>query len=179
MIKQRDRLRECIAELEDERDRLRKIVDEQCRFSSVCCEYREQRDGIEAKLRMELRGHPDSQLWGDAGLIAATMRCVDAHDEAVEQRDEWKAKYIQQNLDLNCELMDPNGTIWDHAEKLERELTAVTEQRDEARQELTAMIEQRDEARRLAEKYRHLSCDSLDEADETLLPWETTNPNEL
>ena len=45
--------------------------------------------------------------------------------------------------------------------------------------ELTAMTEQRDEARRLAEKYRYLSCDSLDEAEETLLPWETTNPNEL
>jgi hypothetical protein len=44
---------------------------------------------------------------------------------------------------------------------------------------LIAMTEQRDEARRLAEKYRHLSCDSLDKADETLLPWETTNPNEL
>jgi hypothetical protein len=46
----------------------------------------------------------------------------------------------------------------DHAETLERELTA---------------------ARRLAEKYRNLSCDSQDEADETLLPWETINPNEL
>jgi hypothetical protein len=34
-------------------------------------------------------------------------------------------------------------------------------------------------ARRLAEKYRNLSCDSQDEADETLLPWETTNQNEL
>jgi|Laugrespbdmm15sd_2_1035082.scaffolds.fasta_scaffold46963_3 hypothetical protein len=49
----------------------------------------------------------------------------------------------------------------------------------ELERELTAMTEQRDEARRLAEKYRYLSCDSLDEADETLLPWETTNPNEL
>jgi hypothetical protein len=38
---------------------------------------------------------------------------------------------------------------------------------------------ERDEARRLAEKYRNLSCDSQYEADETLLPWETTNPNEL
>ena len=35
------------------------------------------------------------------------------------------------------------------------------------------------EARRLAERYRNLSCDSQDEADETLLPWETTNQNEL
>jgi len=89
-----------------------------------------QRDAIEAKIRIELRGHPDSELWGDAGLIAATMRCVDALDEVTEQRDEWKAKYIQQNLDLGCELMDPNGTIWDHAEKVQSELTAVTEQRD-------------------------------------------------
>jgi len=48
----------------------------------------EQRDGIEAKLRIELRGHPDSELWGDTGLIAATMRCVDALDEATERRDE-------------------------------------------------------------------------------------------
>jgi hypothetical protein len=44
---------------------------------------------------------------------------------------------------------------------------------------LASVTEQRDEARRLAEKYRNLSCDSQDEADETLLPWETTNPNEL
>lgn len=28
------------------------------------------------------------------------------------------------------------------------------------------------EARRLAEKYRNLSCETQDEADETLLPWE-------
>jgi hypothetical protein len=53
-----------------------------------------------------------------------------------------------------------------------RELTA-------ARAEIEAVTEQRDEARRLAEKYRNLSCDSQDDADETLLPWETTNPNEL
>ena len=34
------------------------------------------------------------------------------------ERDEWKAKYIQQNKDLGCEQMDPNGTIWDHAATL-------------------------------------------------------------
>ena len=50
------------------------------------------------------------------------------------------------------------------ARKLERELTAVTEQRDEAR--------------RLAERYRDLSCDTLEKADETLLPWEITSQNE-
>jgi hypothetical protein len=46
-----------------------------------------QRDGMEEKLRIELRGYPDSELWGDAGLIAATMRCVDALDVVTAQRD--------------------------------------------------------------------------------------------
>jgi uncharacterized coiled-coil DUF342 family protein len=91
------------------------------------------------------------------------------------------------------------GDVFDFARKLERELAAVTEQRDEAREELAELkaeygtwwaqkriaidelkevTEQRDEARRLAEKYRYLSCDSLEKADETLLPWEITTPNE-
>lgn len=50
-------------------------------------------------------------------------------------------------------------------ETLERELAAVTEQRDEAR--------------RLAEKYRNLSCQDQDQADATLLPWETNQSTEL
>ena len=47
-----------------------------------------------------------------------------------------------------------------------------------ANQDIFELAEQRDKARKLAERYRNLSCDSQDEADETLLPWET-NPNEL
>jgi chromosome segregation ATPase len=72
------------------------------------------------------------------------------------------------------------------AERLTSEIRSVTEQRDGLRSgidyasdQLSKVTEQRDEARRLAEKYRNLSCDSQDEADETLLPWEITNPNEL
>ena len=44
--------------------------------------------GIEDKMRVELGGHPNSGLWGEAGLIAATMRCVDALGEVTDQRDE-------------------------------------------------------------------------------------------
>ena len=51
-------------------------------------------------------------------------------DQARRERDEWKAKYIQQNKDLGIEMMDPNGTIWDYAKKVQRELTVVTKQRD-------------------------------------------------
>jgi uncharacterized coiled-coil protein SlyX len=53
-------------------------------------------------------------------------------------------------------------------------LTAALDNINELNKILIAVTEQRNEARRLAEKYRYLSCDSLDEADETLLPWETT-----
>ena len=97
-------------------------------------EARGQLAGIENKMRGELGGHPDSELWGDAGLIAATMRCVDAIGEVTDQRDEWKAKYIQQNKDLGCEQMDPNGTIWDYAKKLQAKrdelLAAIRNLRD-------------------------------------------------
>jgi len=46
------------------------------------------------------------------------------------ERDEWKAKHIQQNKDLGCEMMDPNGTIWDYAKKLQRELAEAREYAD-------------------------------------------------
>jgi len=59
-----------------------------------------------------------------------------------EQRDEWKAKYIQQNKDLGCEMMDPNGTIWDHAKKVQLELTAMTEQQDGLRSGIDYASEQ-------------------------------------
>ena len=31
---------------------------------------------VEEQLRIALDGHPESELWGDNGLIAATMRCA-------------------------------------------------------------------------------------------------------
>jgi hypothetical protein len=45
----------------------------------------------------------------------------DAYRELERERDEWKAKYIKQNKDLGCEMMDPSGTIWDYASGLQRE----------------------------------------------------------
>jgi len=65
-------------------------------------------------------------------LAAAQERMINAERE----RDEWKAKYIQQNKDLGCEMMDPNRTIWDYAKKVQRELTVVTKQRDQLERRL-------------------------------------------
>ena len=64
------------------------------------------------------------------GILLAAMRVKEERDEAREQRDEWKSKYIQQNKDLGCEQMDPDGTIWDYAKKVQTDLSAMTEQRD-------------------------------------------------
>jgi hypothetical protein len=44
-------LNERLIAVTKQRDGLQKIVDEQCRFSSVCCEYREQRDGLAMALQ--------------------------------------------------------------------------------------------------------------------------------
>jgi hypothetical protein len=85
-------------------------------------EARERLTGIEIVMRAELGGHPDSELWGDAGLIAATMRCVDALDEVTEQRDEARAENIgwQNKWQVAVEM----------AALAQNELTAITEQRD-------------------------------------------------
>jgi hypothetical protein len=53
-----------------------------------------------------------------------------------------------------------------------------TQERPALPDALDEVTEQRDEARRLAKRYRDLSCDTLEEADETLLPWEITSQNE-
>ena len=73
---------------------------------------------------------PDARrglLWRRQRLqLAAQQRRLE------RERDEWKEKFIQQNKDLRCEMMDPNGTIWDHAKKLQDENKAIQEQLDSA-----------------------------------------------
>ena len=39
-----------------------------------------------------------------------------------KERNEWKQKFIQQNKDLGCEMMDPGGTIWDYAKNLQADI---------------------------------------------------------
>jgi hypothetical protein len=59
----------------------------------------------------------------DDNFFPATVywRMCDLARTLERERDEWKAKFLQQNKDLGCELRDPNGTIWSHAATLERE----------------------------------------------------------
>lgn len=85
------------------------------------------------------------------------------------------------------------GNWLDYCKTLERELTAAREELADLKKHIDVQNklintlqskkvkfkEQRDEARKLAEKYRYLSCDSQEEADATLLPWENNQPTEL
>ena len=66
----------------------------------------------------------------------------------------------------------PNEGAWDFKVRQEKTMESLE-------RELTTITEQRDEARKLAEKYRYLSCDSQEQADETLLPWENNQTTEL
>ena len=109
-----------------------------CDLEHALAEEGKHRNKIEDKLRVDLRKHPDSELLGDAGLIAATTRCVDALDTVTEQQDEYKAAL--QSAD-------------NHNHEIATKLEIVTEQRDEAREQLTA---ERALANRLASQLKPL-----------------------
>lgn len=47
---------------------------------------------------------------------------AEAMEQLKRERDEWKKKYEDLNHSLMCELRDPNGTIWEHAASLQRQL---------------------------------------------------------
>lgn len=65
------------------------------------------------------------------------------------ERDDWKARYIQQNKDLGYEMRDPNLTIWGHAKKLQDENKALQEQLDAAI--MLGKMQERRHERELAE----------------------------
>jgi predicted nucleic acid-binding Zn-ribbon protein len=100
----------------------------------------------------------------------------DAYRELERERDEWKAKYIKQNKDLGCEMMDPAGTIWDYASGLQRENVQLKREVDRERALANEAIatwrktkEERDEARdqrdRLAEAIYKTIMENLHLAD--------------
>jgi predicted phage gp36 major capsid-like protein len=60
-------------------------------------------------------------------LAAIKATCDDYRIQACSmaaERDAWKAKFIKANKDYGCELRDPYGTIWEHAEELRKERDA-------------------------------------------------------
>lgn len=91
-------------------------------------------------------------------LLAATNKVVELHNENVQLHTEL--------ADAKCKLAKYQNDSGDDSLYNVRRL----------RSELNESIKQRDEARRLAEKYRYLSGESQEEADETLLPWENNQP---
>ncbi len=65
------------------------------------CKYIEphgSKERVEEQLRIAMDGATDSELWGDTGLIAATMRCVEAIgqiEDLVTTDHESKDAFIQ------------------------------------------------------------------------------------
>lgn len=59
------------------------------------------------------------------GQLRTAVVDVDFARKLERERDEWKAKFIQANKDYGFELMDPCGTIWDHAKRLQQELQDI------------------------------------------------------
>ena len=70
------------------------------------------RGQLEKQLRIALDGHPDSQLWGGDGLLAATMRCVYGYEKLESERDEarreaerWRESYAD-DLNLSTKYLE-------------------------------------------------------------------------
>jgi chromosome segregation ATPase len=128
MIKQQDRLRECIAELEDERDRLRKIVDEQCRFSSVCCEYREQRD--EARQEVAELKEEYGTWWAQKRIALDELKDVTEQREGLIKRIE----QLEDELAKACNKVDELAKIgldqMDKERSTNKKLSDYRSQRD-------------------------------------------------
>jgi len=92
-----------------------------------------------------------------------------ADGECIPNQDEWLAL---------CESLESELTAA-RAEIERLDTVGIHSCHDNCQRWTCVLRRERDEARRFAEKYRNLSCEDQDEADETLLPWETINLNEL
>jgi uncharacterized coiled-coil DUF342 family protein len=150
------------------------MVELELKLAAICRERDEARETIAATLRawqtaqekiITVTAHRDEAREVLKMTQEALVKAKAERVEALRERDEWKAKYIQQNKDLGCELRDPNGTIWDHAKTLQRELAEARKwsskladvgddlraELDEAQETIAAVTAQRD---RLAEALR-------------------------
>jgi len=47
---------------------------------------------------------------------------LEAFDDMTADRDRWRDRFEKLDRELKSELRDPNGTIWEHAERLQAEL---------------------------------------------------------
>jgi chromosome segregation ATPase len=91
----------------EQRDRLQKIVDEQCRVSSVCREYREQRDRAWQTIAEIKRDIMEDETFGDV-VIKLWQEPL---DEAIEQRDRLAERLRESNLQLQyLDEKYPSGT---------------------------------------------------------------------
>jgi hypothetical protein len=89
----------------------------------------------------------------------------DAYRELERERDEWKAKYINQNKDLGCEMMDPAGTIWDYTSGLQRENVQLKREVEgwmaEAKQWRENAIKLHEQRDRVAEEIENLKVSGI------------------
>lgn len=101
-----------------------------------------QRPTPETERLFYANGHPMVVVHADA---------VDFCERLERERDEAREALRQAHKDYGCELRDPNGTIWEHAAKLQEQLAA-------AKQELSDLSHAMGQ---LLSSERHLSASLL------------------
>jgi septal ring factor EnvC (AmiA/AmiB activator) len=89
------------------------------------------KERVEEQIRIALDGHPDSQLWGENGLLAATMRCVYGYEKLERELTAARAEVAEMDS-KNLVLRQSIRASSDEQTRLKVELSAVTSQRDKA-----------------------------------------------
>jgi hypothetical protein len=65
------------------------------------------------------------------------LKWCDAYEEVERENAALKQRILDDNKAYGCELMDPSGTIWDHAKRLQQENAALRSRCDELEAERT------------------------------------------
>jgi hypothetical protein len=73
------------------------------------------KERVEEQIRVALDGHPESELWGENGLIAATMRA--ANYASRQQEAEWKLADYLRGGGMLAEPAD-DGDVWEAGRSL-------------------------------------------------------------
>jgi uncharacterized membrane protein len=91
------------------------------------------------------------------GAISQYFEMAALSRKLERERNEWKAKFTDLDNQLKCELRDPNGTIWECAAKLQKDL-------DETREQLTIALARIEELHILVSRERDIAERERNEA---------------
>ena len=79
---------------------------------------------------LPLPEHDEQSIWGENKFDSYTDEALEKHAREVAEHNV-KLATAELHRQFGCELQDPNGTIWDHAAKLQAENELLRDARED------------------------------------------------